>query len=266
MKQLTVDDDLIENANDTAENFKNKLDMEKNKINDFFFNQKHLEYEKNKIALDSKLLGVLKVVNLMKDTDSRDDYETLMPRNKSYYSRNSNGSSREAYREHKVSFQSVLIRCSVCFFIYSIKRFLIKVLTGHTSGVSAVALLKNGDLASSSYDKTIRLWNLKTGELKKVMKGHTSCVSSLVVMHNGELVSGSWDTSIKIWNLDNGKFDVKQSFHAHNSKVITLMALPNGDLASGSWDRKIKIWDMRSCKSILYNDNLRVYLKFKIVD
>lgn len=90
------------------------------------------------------------------------------------------------------------------------------------------------------------------------MKGHTSCVSSLVVMHNGELVSGSWDTSIKIWNLDNGKYDVKQSFHAHNSKVITLMAMPNGDLASGSWDRKIKIWDMRTCKSV-YNENLRVY-------
>ena len=117
MKQLTVDDDLIENANDTAENFKNKLDMEKNKINDFFFNQKHLEYEKNKIALDSKLLGVLKVVKLMKDTDSRDDYETLVPRNKSYYSRNSNGSPREAYREHKVSFKSML-RFSVVYFLF----------------------------------------------------------------------------------------------------------------------------------------------------
>ena len=112
LKQLTVDDDLIENANDKADSFKNKLDMEKSRIHDFFFTQKHLECEKNKHGLDSKLLGVLKVVNTYKDSDSKiDDYEVLLPRNK-YLSRNSNGSTRENYREHKVRIKKNFTLCS----------------------------------------------------------------------------------------------------------------------------------------------------------
>ncbi len=62
LKQLTVDDDLIENANDTAEVFKLKLDNEKSKILEFFDNQKHLEYEKYKITNNRNLLGNLKMV------------------------------------------------------------------------------------------------------------------------------------------------------------------------------------------------------------
>ncbi len=63
LKQLSVDDDLIENANDTAEVFKLKLDNEKSKILEFFYNQRNLEYEKNKITNSRNLLGNLKIVS-----------------------------------------------------------------------------------------------------------------------------------------------------------------------------------------------------------
>lgn len=202
---------MIENANDTALNFKSKLDIEKSKIHEFFFNQKHLEYEKGQ-KLNKNILGTLRRV-------------------KNYvinFGENSNISS-ETFSEIPIST------------IYQET----KVLTGHTSGVSALVHLPNGDLASSSYDKTIRIWSAKTGEqIKRTMKGHTSSVSSLVLLPNGDLASGSWDTTIKIWNVDTCL--LKQTMHGHLAKVITLIVLENGDLVSGSWDRKIKIWDLKT--------------------
>ncbi|RNA31156.1 hypothetical protein BpHYR1_005300, partial [Brachionus plicatilis] len=36
-------------------------------------------------------------------------------------------------------------------------------LNNHTSGVVSLVVLQNGDLASGSADKTIKIWNLKNG-------------------------------------------------------------------------------------------------------
>ena len=38
-----------------------------------------------------------------------------------------------------------------------------RILTGHARGVTSLVALPNGDLASGSGDKTIRLWNIQSG-------------------------------------------------------------------------------------------------------
>ena len=49
-------------------------------------------------------------------------------------------------------------------------------------------------LASGSKDKTIRLWDTETGELKNELKGHLNQVRSVCFSPDGNLVaSGSLD-------------------------------------------------------------------------
>jgi WD40 repeat protein len=43
----------------------------------------------------------------------------------------------------------------------------IKTLTGHSDWISSLAVLKSGDLASGSYDKTIKIWDSSTGSMKR---------------------------------------------------------------------------------------------------
>ena len=55
-------------------------------------------------------------------------------------------------------------------------------------------------LASGSGDKTVRLWNTKTGVCTRVLEGHTNRVYCLAVLGDGvSLASGSWDKTVRLW-------------------------------------------------------------------
>ena len=75
---------------------------------------------------------------------------------------------------------------------------------GHEDSVTSVAFNHNGTiLASGSWDKTIKLWNLETKTEIATLEGHKDFVTSVAFNHNGTLLaSGSWDATIKLWNLE----------------------------------------------------------------
>ena len=55
---------------------------------------------------------------------------------------------------------------------------IIYILSGHTGVVAGVSFSPDGSmLASCSNDKTIKIWNLKTGTEIKTLFGHTSGIS-----------------------------------------------------------------------------------------
>ncbi len=76
---------------------------------------------------------------------------------------------------------------------------------------------------SDRYDKTIRIWNLESGQTIRVMTGHTDWISSIELMSKSKLVSGSLDHTIKEWNLDNG--ECVRTVGGHSSPVSSLVLL-----------------------------------------
>src|SRR6266581_3253461 len=79
--------------------------------------------------------------------------------------------------------------------------YCIRTLTGHKDSVKSVAMSADGQmLASGSSDKTIKLWNLKTGDLLRTLTEHGNSVQSVAMSADGQtLASGSSDRTIKLW-------------------------------------------------------------------
>jgi WD40 repeat protein len=118
---------------------------------------------------------------------------------------------------------------------------------GHDGTVMAMALAPDGKvLASASYDRSVRLWDLANGECRKKLEGHTGPVRALAFSPDGlRLASAGSDLSINIWNTNDGT--LQKSWRAHEDMIRALAFTPDGKLLiSAANDRTIKFWDART--------------------
>jgi len=61
-------------------------------------------------------------------------------------------------------------------------------LKGHTDGATPVTFSPDGKrLASGSFDRTVKLWDVATGKEQATLKGHTSGVYSVVYSPDGKM-------------------------------------------------------------------------------
>ncbi len=118
-------------------------------------------------------------------------------------------------------------------------------LSGHTNDVRSVTYSPDGSkIASGSFDKTIRIWDVKTKSEIKTLKGHTLYVNCVSYSPDGtKIASASSDKTIKIWDANTGA-EIK-TLKGHTDWIYGVCFSPDGTkIASGSSDKMIKIWDV----------------------
>jgi WD40 repeat protein len=128
---------------------------------------------------------------------------------------------------------------------------LVNTLQGHSGPVSSLAISPDGKtLVSGSWDKTIKLWNLATGEQIRTLTGHSEWVYSVAISPDGKtLASGGEDKTIKLWNLATG--EQIRTLTGHSDWVFSIAISPDGKtLASGSRDKTIKLWNLATGEQI----------------
>ncbi len=120
-------------------------------------------------------------------------------------------------------------------------------LEGHDDDVYMAAYSPDGSrIASASEDRTIKIWDVSSGECIKTLTGHTSDVFSVNWNSAGtKLVSASWDHSVRVWDVATG--DCEKILSRHSDAVSYAVFSPNGDrIASASWDKTIVLWDAKT--------------------
>ncbi|KAF2674933.1 WD40 repeat-like protein [Microthyrium microscopicum] len=128
--------------------------------------------------------------------------------------------------------------------------YFIRALNGHLHSVRAIAA--HGDtLVSGSYDSTVRVWRISTGEVMHRLSGHTQKVYSVILDHQrNRCISGSMDNLVKVWSLETGQCIFNLEGH---SSLVGLLDLNSGRLVSAAADWTLRVWDPETghCKNIL---------------
>jgi WD40 repeat protein len=132
----------------------------------------------------------------------------------------------------------------------------IQALEGHTDTISSVVFSPDGSrVASGSWDQTVRVWDVQTGQCEQALNGHTGRISSVVFSPDGSRVaSSSYDRTVRVWDVQTGQCE--QALNGHICGINSVVFSPDGSrVASGSWDYMVRVWDVASTGQLLYYDS-----------
>ncbi|MDQ0749675.1 WD40 repeat protein [Streptomyces africanus] len=126
-------------------------------------------------------------------------------------------------------------------------------LVGHSGAVYLTTFSPDGrTLATASYDRTVRLWNVtdpkRPKPLGKPLTGHTSWVSSAVFSPDGHtLASASDDGTIRLWDVTDPGHPKRlgKPLTGHDGTIYLVAFSPDGrTLASVGDDHTVRLWDV----------------------
>merc|ERR1711892_1553563 len=125
-------------------------------------------------------------------------------------------------------------------------------LNGHSHFVSDVVISSDGQFClSGSWDGTLRLWDLASGNTTRRFIGRTKDVLSVAFSaDNRQIVSAARDRTIKLWNtLGICKYTIQEQGHTEWVSCVRFSPLAqNPVIVSSGWDKLVKVWNLSNCK------------------
>src|SRR3954447_5139938 len=114
-----------------------------------------------------------------------------------------------------------------------------------TDRITALAYSPDGTtLASASWDGTITLWDINSGQPRRTLAGHVGPVNGVAFSPDGTLLASvGQDTVLRIWDVATGDQRLKLTGHAE--PILTVAFSPDGTtVATGGQDTWVILWDV----------------------
>ncbi|MGA8659345.1 MAG: protein kinase [Chthoniobacterales bacterium] len=150
----------------------------------------------------------------------------------------------------------------------------LRALEGHRSPVFSVAITPDGRYAvsasgvrtqrvwagkpgqrtriasgSASPDRTLRVWDLESGQLVRTLAGHADWINAVALTPDGHCaISASSDHTLRVWDLESGR--LVRTLTGHTDSVNAVAVTPEGDRAvSASSDHMLRVWNLKNARS-----------------
>jgi WD40 repeat protein len=121
----------------------------------------------------------------------------------------------------------------------------VEVRDGHSGAVTCCAFSPDGTrVASGSADRSLRVWDVQSGECLGDMRGHRGGLFACAFSPDGSrLITASDDRTLRLWNLQSGESLLE--LRGHNGSILGCAFSPDGTrVASASKDGTARVWDI----------------------
>lgn len=122
-----------------------------------------------------------------------------------------------------------------------------RVLAAHKDVILDLAFSPDGKLlATTGYDRLIKLWDVASGKELRTLKDHSDAVYGLAFSPDGRLLgSAAADRAVKVWDVATGSR--LYTLGEATDWLYTVAWSPDGrHLASAGVDKSIRVWDVSS--------------------
>src|SRR6266498_2422858 len=121
----------------------------------------------------------------------------------------------------------------------------VKFLRGHRERITD-AKLKENILVTGSADRTVRIWNIKTGECIRTLCGNSfSCVDFL--LEEQIVAASTFFRSSFIWNMETGELLRELSGHV---SAVRCISLSKSYVASCAFDGSLIVWNWETGEKV----------------
>lgn len=115
-------------------------------------------------------------------------------------------------------------------------------LLGHRRRVRALAFIPySQQLVSAGDDRTIRVWDIESGQTLRQIHAGPARVMSMTVPHNGPIATGGSDNMVRLWDRNSGS--ALAQLTGHTGSVAALSSDGNR-LYSAGFDTTVRIWSL----------------------
>jgi len=118
-------------------------------------------------------------------------------------------------------------------------------LAGHEGPVRSLEVTSDGGwIVSGSDDKTVRVWDFRSGKARFVLEHPDQVFSVDISPDDAVIASGCVDGKVRLWALCDGKLLATLSDHTGPVRQVEFSS-DGGTLASGGDDQTIRLWNVK---------------------
>jgi WD40 repeat protein len=106
-------------------------------------------------------------------------------------------------------------------------------------------------VACGDDEKTIVMWDLKTGTQLQTFRGHQRFVYGLAISPDGRrIASGGEEKTVRVWDVRSGA--EVMALRGHRGTIWSVAFSPDGkQILSGSQDKTVKLWDAQTGAEVM---------------
>jgi WD40 repeat protein/serine/threonine protein kinase len=125
-------------------------------------------------------------------------------------------------------------------------------LRAHSGAVGAVAYSPDGKKLAAVMDKTVKFWDVSTGQLISQLEGDKSNYGPVAFSPDGRrLVAGDGEGVVRVWDVTSGREVPFSPLRVCPSPISSVAYSPDGrSFASADYEAFVRVWDATTGKRV----------------